>query len=108
MKTFVQPGNAMTVPAPYNVLSGEGAHAGSLFGVATETALSGIDVSLQLEGVVDLPNLTTDVVAIGDKLNWNTATKELQKATSTLDNVATAVGAAGNGVTTVRVKLTPV
>lgn len=108
MKNFKQPGNTVTVPAPADVSSGDGVQIGSLFGVAVHDALSGEDVTLQIEGVVELPKLSTDANAVGEKLNWNNTNKELQEATSDLDGVGTCVEAAVATTTVTKVKLTPV
>jgi len=108
MKKFLQQGDSIDVDAPANVVSGEGVQINSLFGVAIATKLSGEKVALQVEGVVELPKLSANVMALGNKVNWNDSNKELQLATSDLDNVATVTKAAGNGVTEVQVKLTPV
>lgn len=108
MKNFLQPGDSVDVDAPNDVTSGEGVVIGSLFGVATATKLSGERVALGVKGVYSLPKLSANVMAVGIKVNFNNANKELQIATSTLDNVATVLKAAGNGVTEVEVRLTPV
>lgn len=107
MKNFIQPGKTLDLLAPNDVLSGEAFIIGSIFAVASADALSGEDVVGEVEGVFELPNLTTNVVAVGDKLNWNNTNKELQLATSDLDGVATAIEIAGNGDVLVQVKLTP-
>ncbi len=96
------------VAAPADVTSGEGVLITSLFGVASKTVLSGETVSIATEGVYSIAKLTTDVMAVGVKVNWNDTNTELQLATSDLDNVATVVEAAGNGILVVKVKLTPV
>jgi len=109
MKNFLQSGDSIDVDAPSDVVSGEGVLVGtSLFGVATATALTGKKVALKVKGVFTLPKLAADVMVAGNKVNWNNGNTEMQNATSTLDNVATIAKAAGNGVLTVEVRLTPV
>lgn len=108
MKNFLQPGDSVDVDAPADVVSGEGVLIGSLFGVATASKLSGERVSLGVKGVYTLPKLSANVMAVGIKVNWNNANKEMQIATSTLDNAATVLKAAGNGILEVEVRLTPV
>ena len=71
MKNYVQEGDVLTVSAPANVLSGAVAIVGSIYGVAAFDALSGADVEVQVEGVFTLTKVTTDVVAVGDKLYWD-------------------------------------
>ena len=107
MKNFVQPGNIIDVLAPADVLSGEGVRIGSLFGIAITNALSGEKLSITVEGVVETAKLTSDVMTVGAKVNWNNSNAEVQLATSTLDGVGTIVEDAGNGATVVKIKLTP-
>jgi len=52
----------------------------------------------------NVPNLTTDVVAIGDQLYWNEANSETQKAV-TATFFGYALSAAGNGVTRLKAYL---
>ena len=66
MKNYVQAGENLTLPAPYNVSSGEGALVGAIFGVSSVDALSGADVALVTEGVFTLPKEETDVIGVGD------------------------------------------
>ena len=107
MKNFVKPGNHITVDGP--TTSGLGKLVGtSLFGVAIATVASGEKGELVVEGEVEVAKLSTDVMAVGAKVNWNDTNEEVQNATSDLDGVGTVSVAAGNGDTTVRIKLTPV
>lgn len=109
MKNFSQPGNTLDLVAPSGgVVSGNAFIIGSIFAVANATKAAGEVVAGDVEGVHELDKLVTNVVAVGAKLNFNNTNKELQLATSDLDGVATAIEAAGNGVTKVKVKLTPV
>lgn len=108
MKNYVGRDENVTIAAPAAVSSGDAVLVGSLFGVAQADAASGADVALVQKGIFKLPKLTTDVMAVGNKVNWNDTNKELQLATSDLDNVATVLKAAGNGVTEVEVVLTSV
>lgn len=110
MKNFIQPGNSIDIVAPSGgTVSGNAILVGAaLFGVATATRAQGEDAAIDVEGVFILPKLSANVVAVGAKLNWNDTNDELQLATSDLDNVATAIEAAGNGVLELKVRLTPV
>ena len=54
MRNYIQPGHAITLAAPYDVVSGAGLLVGSIFGVASHDALSGAEVETQLTGVIDL------------------------------------------------------
>ncbi len=108
MKNAIQPANVVTVVAPYAVLSGDGVMVGSLFGVAATKQAINESLEIAVEGGYEVKKLSTDVVTQGAKLNWNNTTKQLQLAAGDLAGVATALVAAGNGVTKVLVKLTPV
>ena len=110
MKNFLQPGLSLDLIAPGGgVVSGVALLIGTaILAVPTSSKAVGETFSGLVEGVVELPKLTTDVMAVGDKVNFNTGTGELQLATSTLDNCATVVVAAGNGVLVVKARLTPV
>ena len=46
MKNYVQPGNTITLTAPYAVASGDGLLVGSIFGVASGTAALGVPTAL--------------------------------------------------------------
>lgn len=108
MKNFIQPGDTLDLIAPSGgVVSGLGFIIGQIFAVAVATKAATETVAGLVEGVVDHPKLLANVMAVGVKVNFNDATKELQLATTTLDAVATVVEAAGNSDATVKVKLTP-
>ena len=48
MRNYVQPGNTVTVTAPYSVLSGAGVLVGSLFGVASTSATGNTRIGVAL------------------------------------------------------------
>lgn len=110
MKNQVQKGDVLDLSVADGKNSGDGILVGNIFGVLAEDNSSGGAAirAVAVEGVFTLPKLSSDDMAVGEKVNWNDSNDELQEATSDLDNVATVVEAAGNGVTTVKVKLTPV
>jgi predicted RecA/RadA family phage recombinase len=58
MQNYVQPGNTISLTAPYNRLSGEGAKVGSIFGVACGDVLSTIVGEFAVVGVFDLARAT--------------------------------------------------
>jgi predicted RecA/RadA family phage recombinase len=105
MKNFIQPGDTMTLPAPYDVASGAGALIGSLFGVAAATAVSGADVDLVTTGVFTLPKTSALAISIGDRLYWDNTAKEVNKTSSGNTLVGVAVSAASNPSATVNVRL---
>jgi predicted RecA/RadA family phage recombinase len=109
MKNFVQKGNTITVAAPADVTSGQLVVVGSIVGVAAFSASSGADVEVTVEGVFELPKVTTDVIAQGDKLYWDSGQAKLTKTagTGSKPTVGVATAAAGNGVTIVNCLLMP-
>lgn len=109
MTNFVQDGKHLEVAAPSGgVSSGDGFIIGSLFLVAVVDALASEQLNAASMGVFNLKKLTSDSVSVGDKLNWNDSNKELQLATTDLDNVATATKAASGSVSVVECMLTSV
>jgi len=109
MKNFIAKGDTLELTAPAGgVVSGSPVLIGSLLVIPVADAAVGEKFAGLAEGVADVAKLSSDVVVEGDKLNWNDTNNELQKATSDLDNVATAVEAKGSGETSVKVKLTQV
>lgn len=107
MKNFVQPGDTVTVTAPYDVASGAGCLVGVLFGVAAYTALSGAPVELVMEGVHDLTALSTDT-ASGTTLvaaYWDNTNKRVTTTVGSNTKIGVIVAAKANGDTTARVRL---
>jgi predicted RecA/RadA family phage recombinase len=104
MKTFVKPGDVITLVAPAALVSGQLFQSGKIVGVATSDAASGAQVETLVEGVVTLPKTPADAIVQGQAL------KAL--ATGTVDSTGTilfgyAVSAAAAGSTTVRARLVP-
>ncbi len=75
MKNFVQPGNTLTLVAPYTVVSGAGLLVGNIFGVASADAASGADVEAVTEGVFDLAKVSAQAWAQGDPIYWDDSAK---------------------------------
>lgn len=69
MRNYVQPGHAITLLAPSDVVSGAGLLVGSIFGVASHDALSGAEVETQLTGVLDLAKTPSQAWTAGAKVN---------------------------------------
>lgn len=107
MKNFVQPGNTITLTAPYAVTSGDGLLVGAIFGVAAGTAASGDPVETALEGVYDLKKVASQAWAVGDKIYWDNTAKNTTKTltSNTLIGVATDVVAGGSTDLIGRVRL---
>ena len=105
MKNYIQDGASLDLTAPRNVTSGEGFIVGSLFAVASTTALSGAAVVGVTEGVFMLAKKSTTVFAVGDKVSWDNTNHWCDDPGTGFYPIGAAVAAAGNGATTVMVKL---
>src|SRR5579885_2417833 len=106
MKNYIQEGDMITVTAPAGgVTSGDGVVIGALFGVATKTAAAGETVTLATDGVFDLPKLVSAVIAAGDPVAWDDTAKQVNVPGTGRYPIGTAIEAAGNGATIVRVRL---
>ncbi|NWG23490.1 MAG: DUF2190 family protein [Pseudorhodoplanes sp.] len=106
MKNYIQEGRMITVAAPTGgVASGDGVVIGALFGVATKTADAGETVTLATDGVFDLPKLASAVIAAGDPVAWDNTAKLVNIPGTDRYPIGTAIEAAGNGATIVRVRL---
>ncbi len=103
MKNFIQPGDTLSLLAPYDVASGAGFLVGFIFAVASSAALSGAAVEGVREGVFELTALSTDTAAIGAKLYWDNTNKRLTttSASNTLVGVATVAKTSGQTTATV-------
>lgn len=104
MKTYIQPGDVVTVAAPADVASGAGVLVGSLFGVAAFDALSGAEVEVKTTGVFEFPKTSALAISVGDLIYWDNTAKVVNK-TNTNKAVGVAVSAAANPSATVLVRL---
>ena len=90
MKSFVQKGDVLTFGAPYAVASGTPFKVGSLVAVAVTTAANAATVEGMLEGVFNLPKVSAQAWAVGDKIYWD----DTAKLMTTVASGNTLVGAA--------------
>lgn len=97
MKNYVQPGNTITLAAPYAVASGDGLLLGAIFGVAVAAALIGGPVEVTLTGVFDLKKVGTQAWAAGDKIYWDNAAKEATKTLTGNTLIGAAIEAVAGG-----------
>ena len=107
MKNYVQPGNTITLTAPYAVASGDGLLVGSIFGVASGTAALGETVEAALTVVYDLKKVASQAWAAGDKVYWDNTAKEATKTTTSNTLIGVAVVAVAGGASDIigRVRL---
>ena len=110
MRNFISIGNNVDAIAPGGgVVSGVPVLIGtSLLLVPIATKAAGEDFAGSAVGVFTLPKLSGDTHTAGNKVNFNTATGNMQSASSTLDNAATVVETAAGGTTEAKYRLTPV
>ncbi|MEO5364523.1 MAG: DUF2190 family protein [Magnetococcus sp. DMHC-8] len=104
MRNYIQPGDTVTVIAPATVNSGEGLLIGALFGVAVTTAVTGANVEMVTEGVVDLPKAAVGVTQ-GAKVYWDNSAKNVTTTAGANTLIGCAIMAAAVGDSIVRVRL---
>ena len=95
MKNYIQPGNAITLTAPYDVTSGSGLLVGSLFAVAGGDALTGEEVETSLVGVFALTKAASQAWSVGDKVYWDDTNKVATKTATANTLIGVAIEAVG-------------
>ena len=108
MKNFIQPGDTITVTAPYALSAGDGCQVGILFGVACGTYANGAEAELMVDdGVFDLTALSTDT-ASGTSFvlaYWDNTNKRITTTSAGNTKVGVIIATKINGDTTARVRL---
>ena len=97
MKNYVQPGNTITLTAPYDVASGDRLLVGTIFGVATGAAVNGDPIETALVGVFDLKKVGSQAWDAGDKVYWDNTNKQATKTATDNTPIGVAIEAVGNG-----------
>lgn len=97
MKNYVQPGDVISVAAPYDVASGAGALVGTLFGVAQAAAANGAAVELVTRGVFDLAKAGSQAWTVGAAIYWDNTNKVCTTTSSGNTLIGKAVAAVANG-----------
>ena len=106
MQNFIQNGHIITVATPAgSIASGEGLIVGNIFGVAAYSAAEGDPVELAITGVYKLPKATAAVLTVGARVAWDNTTKNINAPGAGRFPVGVATEAAGNGITSVTVRL---
>ncbi len=110
MKNFRSQGDVVDFIAPAGgTVSGQGYLIGtSLLVFALETVAAGVELAGRRTGELEVDKEPADVMAAGDKVNWDNVGKHVQNGASTLDGAATVSEPADGTVSKVRVLLTPV
>ncbi len=106
MKNHIQKGDVITVSAPAGgTASGEGMIVGNIFGVAAYAAAEGDPVELTTTGVFKFPKATAAVLTVGARVAWDNTAKNINVPGAGRFPVGIATEAAGNGITSVAVRL---
>lgn len=105
MKKYISDGDTLTIAAPYDRSSGEGALIGGIFGVVQDDVLSGADGVFVTRGVFDLTKVGSQAWTVGVAVYWDDTNKRCTTSSSgnTLIGYATKAVGSGAGETTGRV-----
>ncbi|MBX9740509.1 MAG: DUF2190 family protein [Beijerinckiaceae bacterium] len=105
MKNYIQPGDILTLTAPYDRASGQGALVGSLFGVAVKDVANGAPGQFQTVGVFELAKTSAQAWTEGALIYWDN-TNKLATTTATSNKlIGATVAAAANPSATGLVRL---
>lgn len=91
MKNYVQPGNTLTLTAPYAVTSGQGAKVGSIFGVANGDVANGARGEFDVVGAFDLAKATSQAWTEGLILYWDDSAKNVTSTSSGNTKIGVAI-----------------
>ena len=105
--TYRHNGDIIDYTPGSNVSAGDIVVQSELVGQVVADTLSGVKGSLRITGVINVPKLSTDVIAIGDIVYWDAGNTRGTTTASTHKIMGKAVEGAGNGVGDVDVLLTP-
>jgi predicted RecA/RadA family phage recombinase len=97
MKNFIQEGRYLTLAAPYEVVAGDGAQVGQLFGVAALDALSGADTQFDTQGVYELDKAPSQAWAVGAAVYWDNTNKYCTTTASGNLLIGAAMAVVGSG-----------
>jgi predicted RecA/RadA family phage recombinase len=106
MKTYIQNGHFITVTTPAGgIAAGDGLIVGSIFGIAAYSSTEGDTLELATKGVYKLPKATSAVLTVGARVAWDNTAKEVNTPGAGRFPIGIATEAAGNGITSVAVRL---
>lgn len=103
MKNFVQPGDVMTMVAPYAVAAGQGMQVGQNFGVALSDAAINVAVEAAQNGVMDITKEPSLAIAAGARVYWDNTNRRITTAAVGNLPVGVAAEAALSAAATARV-----
>jgi predicted RecA/RadA family phage recombinase len=102
---YLQPGDTLTLTAPYAVVSGAGAKIGSIIGIATKAIANGATGEFAVTGVWSHAKVSAQAWTEGAKVYWDDAAKNFTTTSSGNTLAGVAVEAAGNPSATGKVRL---
>jgi predicted RecA/RadA family phage recombinase len=106
MKNYLQNGHIVRVTTPAGgIASGDAIIVGSIFGIAAYSSAEGDPVELSTTGVFQLPKASAAVLTVGARVAWDNTAKEVTAPAAGRFPIGVAVEAAGNGITSVAVRL---
>jgi predicted RecA/RadA family phage recombinase len=104
MRNYVQRGDTLTMPAPYDLSSGDGALVGVVFGVASGDAEATAEVELATVGVYTLPK-AAGAVTQGAALYWDNTAKVVTTTSTSNTRIGVCIVPAASGDATATVRL---
>lgn len=105
MKNYIQPGEVVTVTAPYAVASGDGVLVGTLFGVACNAAALGDQVEINTRDAFELKKTSAQAWTQGAAIYWDNTARECTTVTTSNTLIGKALVATVNPSATGIVRL---
>jgi len=101
---YIQTGDRLTLTAPYQRNSGQGAKIGSIIAIALQTVANAVAGEWATRGVWLVEKATGAAWVVGDKLYWDDAAKKFTttSASNTLAGVAMLSAASGDTTGVIR------
>lgn len=97
MRNFTQPGDVLSLTAPYALTTGQGAQVGSIFGVAVAAAAISTAVELATRGTFTLTKQTGAAWTAGQPLYWDNAGRQVTGTVGSNKLIGYAAAAAASG-----------
>jgi predicted RecA/RadA family phage recombinase len=102
---YVQPGDVLTLTAPYQRNTGQGALVGSIFGVALQTVANAVAGEFATKGVWSLSKTSAQAWTVGQKIYWDNSNKRCDSDSTVGQLIGVATAVADNPSSTGYVRL---
>jgi predicted RecA/RadA family phage recombinase len=102
---YVQPGDTITLVAPYQRNTGLGAQVGAIFGVALQTVANAVEGEFATKGVWTLAKTSAQAWTQGQKIYWDNSNKRCDSDSTVGMLIGVAAAAAANPSSTADVRL---